>query len=97
VGLGNIGVVINPPQANPNPFPGSRTSGPPPPVEIPKDNPSGVTKEQVDPGRLLLATALEEGQHHAPISGFLYFPFRGNVKSIKTLELQYQDTVLKLR
>ena len=30
VGLGNIGVAINPPQANPNPFPGSRTSGPPP-------------------------------------------------------------------
>ena len=96
-GLGNVGVVINPPQANPNPFPGSRTSGPPPPVEIPKDNPSGVTKQQVDPSQLLRATALEEGQHRAPISGFLYFPYRGNLKSIKTLELLYQDAVLKLR
>jgi hypothetical protein len=96
-GLGNVGVVINPPQANPSPFPGSRTSGPPPPIEIPKDNPSGLTKQQVDPSTLLLATALEEGQHHAPFSGFLYFPYRGNLKSIKTLELLYRDTVLKLR
>ncbi len=95
--IGNVGVVINAPQANPNPFPTSRTSGPPPPVEIPKDNPSGVTKQQVDPSTLLLATALEEGQHHAPISGFLYFPYRGNLKSIKTLELLYHDAVLKLR
>jgi len=97
VAVGNIGVVINAPQANPNPFPTSRTTGAPPPVEIPKDNPSGVTKQQVDPSALLLATALEEGQHHAPISGFLYFPFRGNLKSIKTLELLYQDAILKLR
>lgn len=95
--LGNIGVAINPPQANPNPIPGSRTAGPSPPVEIPKDNPSGVSKQQVDPSALLLATALEEGQHHAPVSGFVYFPFRGNLKSIKTLELLYQDAVLKLR
>ena len=97
VGLGNVGVVINAPQANPNPFPTSRTAGPPPPVEIPKDNPSGVSKPPLDPSELLLATALEEGQHHAPVSGFLYFPFRGNLRSIKTLELLYQDAVLKLR
>jgi hypothetical protein len=56
-----------------------------------------VKAEPVDPYKLLMETALEEGQHHAPISGFLYFHFRGNIKSIKTLELVYQDTVLKLR
>jgi hypothetical protein len=46
---------------------------------------------------LLTETALVEGPHHSAISGFLYFPFGGKVKSIKTLELLYQDAVLKLR
>jgi hypothetical protein len=100
-GMNGHDVIIGgPPQDHP--FPGSTVPTSPnpqprPPLEIPKDNPSGVKAEPVDPYKLLMETALEEGQHHAPISGFLYFHFRGNIKSIKTLELVYQDTVLKLR
>jgi hypothetical protein len=98
-GVGNAGVTIGGPPVNPNPFPGSQPPGTPtyPPVEIPRDNPSGVTKEPVNPDELLLETALVEGPHHAAFSGFLYFPFRGKISSIKTLELLYQDAVLKLR
>jgi hypothetical protein len=66
-------------------------------VEIPRDNPSGIEKEKVNPDELLLQTALIEGLHHTPTSGFLYFPFRGKMSSIKTLELLYRDVVLKLR
>jgi hypothetical protein len=98
-GMGNSGVTIGGPPVNSNPFPGSRPPGSPtyPPVEIPRDNPSGVTKAPVNPNELLLETALVEGPHHAAFSGFLYFPFRGKTNSIKTLELLYQDAVLKLR
>jgi hypothetical protein len=97
---GNIGGVMGVPPRNTNPFPGSPPPAGtrPPPVEIPKDNPSGLPKEPpVKVGELLLATALVEGPHHAATSGFLYFPFRGKIGSIKTLELIYQDAVLKLR
>lgn len=31
------------------------------------------------------------------ISGFLYFAYSGNVKSIKSLVLHYRDVELKLR
>jgi len=98
-GIGNTGVTIGGPPLNPNPFPGSQPPGTStyPPVEIPRDNPSGVTKEPMNPTELLLETALLEGPHHAAFSGFLYFPFRGKAGSIKTLELLYQDAVLKLR
>ena len=100
-GINGHDVIIGgPPQDHPFPgatVPTSPNPLPRPPLEIPKDNPSGVKAEPVDPYELLMETALEEGQHHASISGFLYFRFRGNIKSIKTLELVYQDTVLKLR
>jgi hypothetical protein len=98
-GVGNIGVTMGGPPVNRNPFPGSQPPGSqrPPPVEIPRDNPSGVKKEPVNADELLLQTALVEGPHHSAVSGFLYFPFRGKMSSIKTLELLYQDAVLKLR
>jgi len=97
-GVNGVGVTLGGPPMN-RPFPGSTIPAPQPPprVDIPKDDPSGVKTGPVDPYQLLKETALEEGQHHAPASGFLYFHFRGNVKSIKTLELVYQDTALKLR
>jgi hypothetical protein len=100
-GINNTGVTIGGPPVNRNPFPGSQTPGTGtrtyPPVEIPRDNPSGVQKEPVDAAELLLQTALVEGPHHSATSGFLYFPFRGKVSSIKTLELLYRDGELKLR
>jgi hypothetical protein len=104
VGLGNIGATVGGPPVNPNPYPGTQMpSGAPipnspyPPVDIPRDNPGGVKITPVDPSQLLLETALAEGPHHAPVSGFLFFPYRGKIGAIKSLELVYQDAVLKLR
>ena len=103
-GAGNVGVMVGGPPVNPNPYPGSQM--PPqnripnptyPPVDIPKENPGGVKIEPVDPSELLLQTAIEEGPHRWPTSGFLFFPYRGKTTAIKSLELLYQDAVLKLR
>jgi hypothetical protein len=103
-GMGNIGVMVGGPPVNPNPYPGSQMPPPNPipnptypPVDIPKENPGGVKIEHVDPSELLLQTAIVEGPRHTPISGFLFFPYRGKPTSIKSLELLYQDAVLKLR
>jgi hypothetical protein len=97
--IGNAGATIGTAPVNANPFPGSQRPGTPqyPPVDIPRDNPSGIEKEPVDAGELLRQTALVEGPHHAAVSGFLYFPHRGKIGAIKTLELLYRDAVLKLR
>jgi hypothetical protein len=96
---GNAGVVIGGPPRNRNPFPGSNPPGtqPVPPVPVPRDNPGGVEKEQVKAEVIAVETALVEGGHHAAFSGFLYFAYRGKANSIKTLELLYQDAVLKLK
>ena len=97
--VGPVGGSVGGPPVNPNPFPGSRPPGGPtyPPVNIPRDNPGGVTKEPIDPAEVLLQTALVEGPHRGYTSGFVYFPFRSKLSSIKTLELIYQDAVLKLK
>jgi|SRR5271157_2793494 len=95
----NAGVVIGGPPRNSNPFPGSNPPGSqlPPRVDVPKDNPSGIEKEQVKADVVAVETALVEGAHHAAFSGFLYFAYRGKPGSVKTLELLYQDAVLKLK
>jgi hypothetical protein len=96
-GLGNTGVILGRPA--PTQVPGGqqppqrRIPGAPPP-----DNPGGIEPEpRVSAPELLVKTALPEGPHRGPVSGFLYFPYRGKTTSIKSLELLYEDTVLKLR
>ena len=98
-GTNEGGVSVGGPPANPNPFPGSQKPGTPryPPVEIPRDNPGGVKKEPLNPTEVLMQTALVEGLHRGPTSGFLYFPYRRKMSSLKSLELIYADAVLKLK
>lgn len=98
-GTGNAGVAIGGPPRNSHPFPGSNEPGTelPPRVDVPKDNPTGMEKEVVKADVVAVETALVEGPHHSAISGFLYFSYRGKPGSVKTLELLYQDAVLKLK
>jgi len=96
-GLGNTGVILGRPA--PTQVPGGQ---PPPQSRVPRvpspDNPSGIEPERrVTAPELLVQTALPEGPHRGPVSGFLYFPYRGKTASIKSLELLYEDVVLKLR
>jgi len=72
-------------------FPGdpNARTGPTPP-RAPTDNPSGQEKEPpVKAEELVVQAALPEGEHHGPTSGFLYFPYRGKIKSIRSLELVF--------
>jgi hypothetical protein len=41
-------------------------------------------------------TALEEGTHALPKSGLIFFPHRGRVKSIKSLDLIYEGPAGKV-
>jgi len=74
-------------------FPGdpNARTGPPPP-QAPADNPSGMDKEPpVKAEDLVVEAALPEGEHHGPTSGFLYFPYRGKVRRIRSLELVFSS------
>jgi hypothetical protein len=97
-GAGNTGVIFGAPPRNTNPFPGSNPPGSRPPMPAPRDPGAGLPKAPPETAdAVLMETALPEGPHHAAISGFLYFPYRGKISSLKTLELLYDDAVLKLR
>jgi len=51
----------------------------------------------VDYEALIKKSALPEGQFNKPVAGYLYFPFDGKLKSIKTVELLIDETPLRLR
>jgi hypothetical protein len=54
----------------------------------PEDNLSGQDKEPlVTAEELVVQAALPAGERRAPTSGFLYFPYRGKVGRIRSLEL----------
>ena len=52
---------------------------------------------QIDYGDLITKSALPEGLKNKPLAGLIYFPYDGKLKSIRTVELLIDDTVLKLR
>jgi hypothetical protein len=94
-GMGNTGVILG------RPAPTQVPGGQPPESRVPRvpsPDSGGVEPERRVPApELLMQTALPEGPHRGPVSGFLYFPYRGKTTSIKSLELLYEDAVLKLR
>lgn len=76
------------------PIPGQASA----PPEAPQDHPSGLPpRERMKPDQLVRDTALSQGEHRGPLSGFLYFAYAGKTSAIKSLELRYEDAVLKLR
>jgi hypothetical protein len=74
---------------------------PVPPGGTPRDN-SGVEQRPVQTMReAVIASALPEGKTDKPVSGLLYFPFRGKLKKVKSIELVTtigsENVVLRLR
>jgi hypothetical protein len=60
------------------------------PPRAPEESPSGQDKEPpVKAEELVVQAALPDGEHHGPTSGFLYFPYRGKVSRIRSLELVF--------
>jgi len=45
----------------------------------------------------LIRTALPEDPHPGAVSGFIYFPYGGKASGLKSIELLFQDAVLKLK
>ncbi len=89
---GNAGVVLGQPPAVGR-FPGDPTTGrlPRAPRAPDIDAQNGVEREKPETAEDVIAkTALPEGPAAKPVSGFLFFSFKGKVKSIKSLELIYQ-------
>jgi hypothetical protein len=91
-GMGDTGVILGRP-APAERFPGdpnARSRLPNPPRAPEPDQRSGIDKpDQPTADQVALETALPEGSFKTPASGFLYFPYSGKTKSIKSLELRY--------
>ena len=99
-GMGNAGVILGRPQSTGR-FPGDPQPGgerlPQPPRAPDAEDPSGQEKRpHVPPGELAVAVALPQGRVKGPVSGYLYFAYKGKVGKIKSLELLYEGAVLKL-
>jgi len=101
-GTNGGGVVLGAPRpTGPTPTQPPRPTSPlPPPPIDPGEDPRapGVPRVQrVSAAELLVQTALPEGKQTGPVSGYLYFPFTGKTRSLKSVELLFEDAVLKLR
>jgi hypothetical protein len=98
-GMGDGGVVLGGPQATER-FPGDPRAQqrlPRPPQAPEQEDPSGLEKRvPVKPDELAVSAALPEGPARGPVSGFLYFAWKGKPGAIKSLELSYRGAVLKL-
>ena len=103
-GAGDAGVILGRPQQVPR-FPGdnrpaqTRLPGPVPRVPADAGAPEG---EPFDPAQFIANTALPEGRFNKPVSGYVYFPYKGKLEKIKTVELivaagEGEGTVIRLR
>lgn len=81
------------------PLPNGDPPGYPRTTPLPQpDPPGGIEREpRASASQIAVECALPDGAQRAPVSGFLYFTYSGNTKSIKSLVLHYHDADLKLR
>jgi hypothetical protein len=69
---------------------------------VPTRQDTGVEEEPVDISDTILRAALPEGPAKHPVSGYLFFPWRGKPQKIKSVELIYRPesgtpTVVRIR
>src|ERR1035441_9857441 len=57
----------------------------------------GEARQRERPEEVLMRTALPEDPHRPAVSGFLYFPYQGKPSGLKSIELLFQDAVMKLK
>ena len=72
-------------------FPGDPTgqSRAPKSPRVDTDDPNVPQRETLSVDEVVQRSALPEEPHSSPVSGFLYFPFTGKLKKIKSLEILY--------
>jgi hypothetical protein len=72
-------------------FPGDNSGNYPPQAPQAPD-PAHPEREGTEPvAEALARTALQDGEFHSAQSGFLYFPFNGKLKKVKSMDLVYSD------
>lgn len=94
-GIGNGNVIVGRP-AQTERFPGDprpqQTRLPPRPKAPEQTGPGGEEKPPEPPiEETVQRAAFPEGTPHGPVSGYLFFPFKGKTKSIRALELVYES------
>jgi|SRR5579871_275978 len=90
-GMGNGGVILGRP-AGVGRFPGDPNEDRrlPRVPDVGQQQGVGRTAPQ-SAEEVINRTAFAEGEIDHPMSGFIYFPFKGKMKSLKSVELIYQD------
>ena len=104
-GVGDAGVILGRPESRErfpgDPRPQQRRLPNPPSAPTPEDR-SGIDRAPPpNPAEICVEQSLPEAEITGPLRGYIYFPFRGNLKSIRKAELLYSrggvTTVLALR
>jgi len=91
-GMGDTGVTMGGPRQTSR-FPGDPNgqSRVPPPPSVDTNNPNVPQKQDLPVEETVQRSSLPEGTTlHAPFSGFLYFPVKGKLNKLKSIELLYQ-------
>lgn len=91
-------VILGGPRQNPR-FPGDRQPGTGRP-DIGRPAPQTNSTEKDPPktdAEAVVEAAMPEGPTLGPTKGLIYFPYRGKMKSLKSIELIWEERVLKLR
>ena len=99
LGMGGVNIGLGYPQGR-DPVTGAPQGRRlPSPPRAPDAGPPGGGEPKVRerPEELLIRTALPEDPHNGPVSGFLYFPYVGKASGLKSIDLQFQDVVMKLK
>ena len=86
-GAGNGGIVIGRPQTQPR-FPGD--DRPPRPASPSQTTVDSGKEKQMTAAEAVIAAALIEGPINQPAAGYLYFPYPGDGKKAKKIELIYR-------
>jgi len=86
-GAGSGAVILGRPPAVER-FPGDRRPGYPPPRPPAPD--AEIRPEPVRAEEVVAETVLSENEAKLPISGYLYFPYKGKTATIRPVELVYQ-------
>lgn len=99
-GVGDAGVILGAPPRTER-FPGdptARTRLPAPPRAPEPEHRSGQEPQpKMTAAEAVVATALPEGEVRLPVSGYLYFPYKGKLAKLRSVELLFDGVALKLK
>jgi hypothetical protein len=94
--MGNVGVILGRPV--PTQVPGGPPVTGPRPPRVPDSTPGGVERAEPESAEdVLIRTALPEGSFDGPVSGYLYFPYKGKSTKVKSVDLLCYGLTLKLK